>query len=165
MSLKLYKTEQELDLLMYKLEYDENGEIVTGQQEMLNLLKLEEHQKVINIGRFIKNLSAEIAAFKTEIENLKDKTAKMLGKKTWLENYLTSNVMGKTFEDSTVRVYWTKSSSVEVSDKELLFKDHKELFRHKESWELDKQAIRQAINILGEVPGAEIQQHTNLKIE
>jgi len=161
--MKLYEISHQLEELMSNLQIDENGEINPEQIELLGQLKLEETEKVISIGRLIKNLDAECAGLTCEVARLKTRVLPLEKKIAWLENYLTINVAGKTFKDSTVEIKWRKSQSVNIIDEKIIPNEYKKHIP--EAFIADKNSIKEALKEGKIVCGVELKDNLNLQIK
>ena len=80
----------------------------------LDSLKIAREEKIESICLWIKNLRAEASAIKDEEKNLADRRKAKEVKADRLESYVSSNLQGKPFETSKVKVTFRKSESVEI---------------------------------------------------
>lgn len=100
-------------LASYQMEFDEEtGEWVNEKE--LDDLNLALEEKIEGICLWIKNLRAEAKAIKGEEANLKERREAKENEADRLESYVSSNLQGKPFETSKVKVTWRKSESVEI---------------------------------------------------
>ena len=100
-------------LASYQMEFDEEtGEWVNEKE--LDDLNLALEEKIEGICLWIKNLRAEAKAIKGEEANLKEMREAKENEADRLESYVSSNLQGKPFETSKVKVTWRKSESVEI---------------------------------------------------
>ena len=75
----------------------------------------ERDAKIGSICRAIKNYSAEAKAYKTEREKLAARERSAASTVEHLKGYLKAYLSrGEKYKDSTVSLYWTSRSSVEV---------------------------------------------------
>ena len=110
MSLSLY----EINSLIanYEMRFDDDG--VWENESELDELNIAREEKIESICLWIKNLRAEASAIKDEEKNLTERRKAKENKADRLESYVASNLQGKPFETSKVKVSWRKSESVEI---------------------------------------------------
>lgn len=92
----------------------DTGEVIN--EEMLDQLAMERDRKLENIACWIKNLKAEISAFKEEEKNLKTRREFLENKQERLSSYLQKYLNGSKFETTKCKISYRKSEKVEVSD-------------------------------------------------
>lgn len=92
----------------------DTGEVI--DEEMLDQLAMERDRKLENIACWVKNLKAEISAFKEEEKNLKNRREVLEHKQERLSNYLQKYLNGSKFETAKCKISYRKSEKVEVSD-------------------------------------------------
>ena len=153
----------------------ETGEIFESEEELakkIDEVSLELDTKIENIGCYIKNLEADVEAFKKEENNLETRRKQTERKIESLKRYLNGYLMACYPNDSD-RAKWKfktpkvvlgyrKSSSVEVPDIEKLDKKYLKITTKVDP---DKKAIGDAIKNGEEVSGAFIKQNINLNIK
>lgn len=110
MALSLY----EINSLIanYEMRFDDDG--VWENESELDELNIAREEKIEGICLWIKNLRAEASAIKDEEKNLADRRKAKENKADRLEDYVTSNLQGKPFETSKVKVTFRRSESVEI---------------------------------------------------
>lgn len=111
MALSLY----EINSLIanYEMVFDpDTGEWLNESD--LDSLKIAREEKIESICLWIKNLRAEASAIKDEEKNLADRRKAKEAKADRLKEYVSSNLQGKPFETSKVKVTFRKSESVEI---------------------------------------------------
>lgn len=97
----------------YEMVFDpDTGEWLNESD--LDSLNLAREEKIESICLWIKNLRAEASAIKDEEKNLADRRKAKEAKADRLEEYVSSNLQGKPFETSKVKVTFRKSESVEI---------------------------------------------------
>ena len=164
----LYELDQALKLVMDQVFEGINPETgeVTEQIDFTVIDQLNENRdkKLEGIGCYIKNLTAEIDAIKSEISTLSKRVSNKKRKIEHLKKYVTEslNLAGQNkFETAKVAYSFRKSKSVNVID---LDKIPDEYVRLKTEKSPDKTAIKKAI-ISGEtIPGASIETSMNLQV-
>ena len=173
--MNLYDIDQRLVTLIeegFDLEF---GTIFESEEELakaIDEVQLDLDTKIENIGCYIKNLEAEVEAFKKEEDNLearrKQTERKIEGLKRYLNGYLMAcypkdeDRAKWKFKSPKVVLGYRKSSSVEVPDIEKLDKKYLKITTKVDP---DKTAIKDAIKNGEEVKGAFIKQNINLNIK
>lgn len=113
MSMNLY--ELDAALARYEMQFDpETGEWLN--EDELTSLEMERDKKIENIALYIKNIAAEAAAIKTEIDNLTARLRSLVTKQKRLLEYLQSALHGEKLNTPRVAVTYRKSKSVEILD-------------------------------------------------
>lgn len=153
----------------------EDGTIYESEEELakkIDEVSLELDTKIENIGLYIKNLEADVEAFKREEDNLEKRRKQSERKIESLKRYLNGYLMAcypndddrRKWKFKTARVVlgYRKSSSVEVPDIEKLDKKYLKVTTKVDP---DKKAIGDAIKSGKEVVGAFIKQNINLNIK
>lgn len=106
-------------LMTYEMEFDpDTGEWLN--EDELDALKMERDEKIENICLWVKNLRAEASAIKSEEKALADRRKAKENKADRLEQYVASNLDGKPFETSKVKVTFRKSESVNILNEEAI---------------------------------------------
>ena len=141
-------------------------------QDAIDKVALDLDKKIENIGCYIKNLEAEVEAFKKEEDNLekrrKSAENKIEGLKKYLNGYLSACYPNDSdrakwkFKSPKVVLGYRKSTSVEVPDIEKLDKKYLKVTTKVDP---DKKAIGEAIKNGEDVQGAFLKQKINLNIK
>lgn len=173
--MNLYDIDERLSTLIEEAFDVEDGVIFDNAEELakrIDEVSLDLDTKIENIGCYIKNLEAEVEAFKKEENNLearrKQAERKIEGLKRYLNGYLMACYPNDSdrakwkFKSPKVVLGYRKSSSVEVPDIEKLDKKYLKLTTKVDP---DKKAIGDAIKSGEEVKGAFIKQNINLNIK
>ncbi len=151
----LYKIDQEI-LNCFDLE---TGEILNVDK--LSELQIERDTKIENVALWIKNLNADIAAYKAEKDSFAEKEkqakTKVEGLKTWLGFALNGN----KFNTAKVAVTFRKSEVVEVDEEQC----PKEWMSEKVTFSPDKTAIKNAIKQGREIEGCTLIEKNNIQIK
>lgn len=171
----LYEIDSRLETLFSQGFDEETGEIFESEEELtkaIDEVQLDLDTKIENIGCYIKNLEADVEAFKKEEDNLKARRKsaenKIEGLKRYLNGYLSACYPNDDdrakwkFKTPKVVLGYRKSNSVEVPDIEKLDKN---FIKVKTEVVPDKTAIKDAIKNGEEVKGAFIKQNINLNIK
>lgn len=96
----------------YEMQFDDDG--VWINESELDELNLAKDEKIESLCLWVKNLRAEASAIKDEEKNLADRRKAKENKADRIEEYIASNLNGKKFETSRVKVSYRKSESVEI---------------------------------------------------
>lgn len=171
----LYEISDKLSALIEEAFDIETGEIYDSQEELdkaIDACELDLDTKLENIGCYIKNLEADIEAFKREEDNLykrrKSAENKIESLKRYLDGYLTAcypNDEDKAkwrFKSPRVVLGFRKSTKVEVTDLQKLDKKYLKITTNIDP---DKKAIGQALKNGEEVIGAVLKQNVNLSVK
>lgn len=143
----------------FDLEIDEETGEVTNLDE-LDALELERDTKVENIALWVKNLTAEAAAIKAEVQNLTKRQKAAENKAERLKDYLIGNLAGEKFKTPKVAISYRTSESVELTGEPEDLPP--EFLRQK--LEAKKTDIKKALKAGRTVPGAVLVEKQNLQI-
>lgn len=110
----LYEIDKDIKVLI-----NEDGEI--EDIERFNALAMERDKKIENVGCWVKNLTAEVAAMKEEKKRLEDRIKSKDRMIDSLEWWLDKALNGQKFESPRVAISYRKSKAVEIPD-EAVFK-------------------------------------------
>lgn len=153
----LYEISKEIENFEFKVD-EETGEILNIMQ--LDEIMMARDEKIENIALWIKNLDAEASAIREEEKALAERRRSKEKKAESLKEYLSSNLDGKMFETSKVKISFRKSQSLNVADVEKL----PGVFR-KVKIEADKTAIKNALKSGFYIEGCEIVENSNIQIK
>ena len=137
---------------------EETGEIMNA--DALDEITLERDTKIENIALWIKNLTADIDAYKKEKDSFAYKERVAKNKVESLKNYLTNAMHGDKFKSDRVNISWRKSESVELAHG---FND--ERFLIPQEPKVDKAEIKKALKSGEEIPGAMLIERQNIQIK
>lgn len=142
----------------------ETGEVI--DIEKLDNLNLQMHDKIENIGCWIKNLLSNADQLDVEIKSLSDRKKSAKNKAESLKKYLSDFLNGNKFESAKVSISYRKSEAVEVADIEQikLLEDRDCYLTYKEP-EANKTAIKEAIKHGSIVPGCSLVEKQNIQIK
>jgi len=163
--MKLWEIKDEIEKCFSETVDEETGEILSE----VNLQYLEELQmafddKVDNICCLIKNMDAEVKAFKTEEANLKKRRMAKESASQRLKDYLKAILNGQKFESVRSKISYRASKSTEVD---------MDLFMNNKDYDLyvkteitpNKTAIKKALEDGKELIGAEIVENQSMIIK
>ncbi len=121
-AMKLYELDQEIE----KVEeaYNEYAEEHAGDvtdfpyEAQYEALQGERDEKILNLGSWFKNLSAESKAFADEIKVLQQKKKVRDNKMNWVKDFINSYLkVGEKINDTRVQLSWRKSESIQINDR------------------------------------------------
>lgn len=138
----------------------ETGELI--DPERLEQLTMEKDQKIENVACWIKNLTAEAAAYKAEKAAFAEREAQALKKADALKKWLSDALAGQKFSTAKCAVSFRKSEAVMVDDINLI---PAEMLRVKTTYEPDKTAIKNAIKSGREINGCMLVENSNIQIK
>ena len=138
----------------------ETGEVINC--EALEALMMQRDEKLENIALWIKNLTADAAAYKAEKESFAEREKAALTKAESLKNYLTYALDGQKFTTAKCAVSFRKSEKIEITDEAVLPKDY---VTETVTIKPDKTAIKKAIKSGQEVSGAQLIENLNISIK
>ncbi|MDO5785684.1 MAG: siphovirus Gp157 family protein [Eubacteriales bacterium] len=163
-TLSLYELSQCYRDAFDNLEIDEaTGEITNFAD--VDFLDSSFEDKAINCALYIKGLDAEIEAYKTEEERLKNWRKAAEKKRESFMEYIEScmDEVGKTkIQDPRARLSFRKSEQLIVDDPDML---PRKFIVVKTEEKPDKTAIKAAIKAGTEISGAHIENCRNLQIK
>lgn len=136
----------------------DTGEIV--DIDRLDALQMQREEKVENVALWIKELSAEADALKSESQKLSKRKQVAENKITSLKNYLRMALDGQKFKSPRATVSFRRSESVSVTDASRLGTEYLVFAEPKPN----KTAIKKAIKEGKEVDGAELVTNTSVTV-
>ena len=163
--MKLWEIKDEIEKCFSETVDEETGEILSE----VNLQYLEELQmafddKVDNICCLIKNMDAEVKAFKTEEANLKKRRMAKENASQRLKDYLKAILNGQKFESVRSKISYRASKSTEV-DMDLFLNNEDADFYVVTEIKPNKTAIKKALEDGKALIGAEIVENQSMIIK
>ena len=141
----------------------ETGEIIDA--EKLNQLQMAREEKIENVALWIKDLNAEINAYKAEKEAFAEREAKTKAKVESLKKWLTGALQGENFKTTRVAVSFRKSEAVEIDEDDFnTITQPAEYLTYKPPVP-NKTAIKAAIKNGEDVTGATLVTKQNIQIK
>ena len=165
--MRLYEINDQIyKLLNQEIVDPETGEIfdINGFDQ-LKELEAKREDKLENTALFIKNLEAEVEAFKTEEKNLSERRKTKENKLNWVRQFLSEFLVYENmnkFETTKCRLSFRKSESVEIDNVDLL---PDELKKENTTVSPDRTAIKKAIKAGTELKGARLIERQNLQVK
>lgn len=138
----------------------ETGEVFN--KKYLDDLRIAKNRKIENIACWIKNLQAEIEAYKKEEENFRIRRKQAENRIENLKWYLTNWIPGEKIETPRAKISWRKSEVVNILDENLIPSGYK---LQKITEVIDKKEIKRAIKSGMVVAGADIQVNESIQIK
>lgn len=141
----------EIDQAIQACVDSETGEIIDPEQ--LDRLVMDRNQKIENVVLWVKNLMADSAAYKAEMETFaarkKEADTKVESLKRWLEKATG----GEKYSSARCAVSWRSSEAVEVLEETSIPKKY---MVKVVSLRPDKKAIKEAIKAGAKVKGVQL---------
>lgn len=137
----------------------ETGEITDFSA--LDALQMERSEKVGQIARAYRNALAEAAAIGAEVDRLTKREKAASKRADSLKSYLEYALNGETYKDSTVTVYYRKTTAVVVEEDAVL---PEEYLRYAKPT-VNKTALGEALRGGAVIPGASIETHVSMIIK
>ena len=145
----------------------ETGEVIDPAK--LDALQMERTAKLEGVALWIKNLEADIAAYKAEMASFAERRKVAENKLDGLKRYLTQALGGQKFQTPKCAVSFRKSVAVEIAD-EAAFKayavanGHADLLTIQEP-KISLTGVKNALNDGAELPGAALVERQNIQIK
>lgn len=153
--MKLY----EIDNAILECVDNETGEILDFDK--LSELQLARDEKLESVALWIKNLNAEMAAYKAEKEAFAEREKRAKNKIESLKNYLAYALKGSPFNTTKVAISFKPSESVDV-DENLV---PKKWLKRSVSYSPDKIGIKAAIKSGLKIKGCSLVKKQNIQIK
>lgn len=156
----LYEIDKEIQALI-----TEDGEI--EDIERFDALAMERDKKIENVGCWVKNLTAEVAAMKEEKKRLEDRIKSKDRMIDSLEWWLDKALDGQKFESPRVAISYRKSKAVEIQD-EAVFKAWAKDYAPsllKVTYTIDKTGVKNYIAGGAECPCAVIAERQSMQVK
>lgn len=150
----------EIDTAIMNCIDTETGEII--DIDALGALQMEREQKLEGVALWVKNLTADAAAYKAEKEAFAERERRAAAKAESLKRFLAYALNGEKFTTTRCAVSFRRSKAVEISDEAALPAEFKtEAITYKP----DKKAIKAAIEAGQSVAGCELVERLNASVK
>lgn len=156
----LYEINADLDALLSQVD-EETGELLFSIED-LEALQMEREAALEGIALTIKNLTAETAALKGEIDNLTKRKRQAEARAERLTRFLQDALAGEKLKTSRVAVSYRSSKAVEID--EIFWQNPDERFLRMKP-EVNRTAIKEALEAGETIPGAEIVTRQSMQIK
>ena len=156
----LYEIDKDIQVLI-----NEDGEI--EDIERFDALVMERNKKIENVGCWVKNLTAEVAAMKEEKKRLEDRIKSKDRMIDSLEWWLDKALDGQKFDSPRVAISYRKSKAVEIQD-EAVFKAWAKDYAPallKVAYTIDKTGVKNYIASGAECPCAVIAERQSMQVK
>jgi len=139
--MKIYEIDMEIERVLNDVD-PETGEVLFDP-ELIEALQMERDEKVENLALAVKNLRAEVEAFKNEEKALAERRKVAENQAERAKKYLEYVLGGEKFKTTKVSVSYTTSKSVET-DKDFVAwaKTHAAFLLRYRDPEPDKAAVK-----------------------
>lgn len=137
----------------------ETGELI--DEERFNEITSDINDKVENVGLWVKNLEADVAAYKAEKKRFDEKIKKAERKIGSLEGYLADALGGRKYESARVSINFRKSETVEITDPNVELPE--EYVRVTKA--PDKAALKDALKAGVKIDGVELREHQRMQVK
>lgn len=156
-----------IDAAITALVDPDTGEVLN--YEAFAALQMEREEKLENMALWHKNLKAESAALKAEIDNLTERKKDVDKKAERLAEHLAEALGGDPFETPRVVCSFRSSQKVEIPDEDAFIRtmqegQHFEYLRYRPP-EVNRTEVTKAIKAGRIVPGAQLIKKNNLSIK
>jgi len=142
---------------------EETGEVDESCVQLLEELQMQKDEKLENIGCYIKNLTADVNAFKEEEKVMKKRREVIEHKIERLKKYVSLILNGEKWDKSTkVQFNFTESTQTIIDDESLI---PKKFLVKKTDYSPDKNAIKEAIKSGKKVKGAHLNTVKNIQVK
>lgn len=151
-----------------RLNEDEVVNTTTGEVldiAYLDNLEMERNEKLESCACYIKNTTADIAAFKAEIARLTEAKRVMENKVERMKQYIADNMTdGEKLTTPRCSLSWRKSEVLEMADDLDIEALPTEAIKVKEP-EIDKTVLKRLIKDGAYIPGVQLVSHNNLQVK
>lgn len=137
---------------------NEDGEVI--DIEAMDALQMERSEKIEGVSLWVKDLDAEAKAIREEEKKLAERRRANENKIESLEKYLVWALNGEKFSTPRVSVSYRKSQAVVIADPEKV-----PAAWYKAKYEIDRATIKEALKNGEIVPGAVLEERSNIQIK
>lgn len=161
--MKLYEINQEMKNLLDSIQDWE--EITVEQLNQLKELKLNEKDKLENIGKYIREIEDDVDNLNKELERLNERKKRLSNKVKWLKDYVKIYMENKWIKKMDTDLFtfsFRSSKAVEIIDEAKIPKNY---FIVKEVISLDKKTIWDLLKKGEEIEWVRLDERQNLQIK
>lgn len=112
--MNLYEINREMEAAFERAIDQDTGEINEDAMGLFRSLELQKEEKEENVALFIKNLKADLEAYKAEKKRFEDKIRSTNNRIEWLKRYLADSLNGEKLKTTRVSVYYSNNAYVEL---------------------------------------------------
>lgn len=167
---KLYEINKSIEDVLNALVDPDTGEIV--ETESLDALLLEKEQKIESVILYRKDISAERAAVKAEIDALTAREKRLAKTEDSLDHYITYATGGEKFSTARCEAVFRKSEVADIKKEDVdKFVDwakgtfNFEMLTHKETDAPNKTVIKKMLKAGEEIPYFTLVEKQNITIK
>lgn len=160
----IYEIDAQIRAVLDGLVDPETGEVSDDADalEALDALTMERNTKLENIACYCKNVSADVAALKTEESALKKRRETLERTAERLKRYLSDSLNGQKFHSTRADVTFRKTERLEVNQAALAIASlksggYEDALRFKDP-EIDKAKVKQYLKDGADIPGVTLVQ-------
>lgn len=154
----LYQIRSEIESFEYDCDI-ETGELLNALE--WDALNMAYEEKVENIACYIKNLTSDIAAFKSEEEALAMRRKQAERKVEYLKSLLAFNMNGQKFSTAKCAISFRRSDRVAIQDISLVPQKY---MKKTVTYAPDKTAIKERLKAGKNVKGCQLIENLNTQI-
>lgn len=151
--MKLYEIDEQIASLI-----DEDGCIT--DEKKFDDLQMARSEKIENVGLYVKNLRADVDAYKNEIKAFQERKEQAEHKIESLENWLQYALDGARLKTDRIQISYRKSTRVEIDEDAKLPKEFVKITATP-----NKAEIKRYLNQGFELPGVRLEEHQNMTIK
>ena len=161
--MNLYEINQQLEAAFERAVDQETGEINEEALGLFKSLEIQKAEKEENVALFIKNLKADLEAYRAEKKRFDDKIRATTNRIEWLKRYLSDSLAGEKLKTARVSVYYSNNAYVEL--KEGFTEENIDPKWVKIELALDKVGITKALKAGEEIEGVELKKSESIVIK
>lgn len=151
--MKLYEIDEQIASLI-----DEDGCIT--DEEKFNDLQMARSEKIENVGLYVKNLRADVDAYKNEIKAFQERKEQAEHKIESLESWLRYALDGARLKTDRIQISYRKSTRVEIDEDAKLPEEFVKVTTTPNKTEI-KKYLKQGFDL----PGVHLEECQNMTIK
>lgn len=151
--MKLYEIDEQIASLI-----DEDGCI--ADENAFSRLQMARSEKIENVGLYVKNLRADVDAYKNEIKSFQERKEQAEHKIESLESWLQRALDGARLKTDRIQISYRKSTRVEIDEDAKLPEEFVKVTTTPNKTEI-KKYLKQGFDL----PGVHLEEHENMTIK
>lgn len=160
--MNLYEINAQLEAAFERAVDPETGEVNEEMLGLFNSLEMAKAEKEENVALGIKNLKADLEAYRAEKKRFDQKIESTTNKIEWLKKYLSDSLAGEKLKTTRVSVYFTETDSVELKEGYTESDLEPKWLRLKV--EMDKDGIKKALKAGEQIEGVQLTKNESIVI-
>lgn len=160
--MNLYEINAQLEEAFERAVDPETGEVNEEMLGLFNNLEMTKAEKEENVALRIKNLKADLEAYRNEKKRFDQKIKSATNQIEWLKKYLSDSLAGEKLKTARVSVYYTETDSVEL--KEGFTESDLEPKWLRLKVEMDKDGIKKALKAGEQIEGVQLAKNESIVI-